>query len=166
MFSLHLYWRERISFASVFSEMPYLLLAIGLIVGLYALYRFFLNANVRQIKAFFLSALLIVLCVALFYMAVTGRLAAALGLMVAAAPVMLGIFKEWKHYKQEQQPSGDVAVNTREEALDILGLEDSADEKEIKAAYKKLMQKVHPDHEGSEWMAAKLNQAKDLLLKK
>jgi hypothetical protein len=144
--------------------MPYLLLAIGLLIGLYALYRFFLNADVRQIKALFLAALLAVLCVALFYMALTGRLAAALALMVAAAPIMLGIFKEWKAYKQQSQP--ETAVNTREEALKILGLKDSADEKDIQSAYKRLMQKIHPDHEGSEWMAAKLNQARDLLLKK
>lgn len=146
--------------------MPYLLLAIGLLIGLYALYRFFLNANVRQIKALFLSALLLVLCVALFYMALTGKLAAALALMVAAAPVMLGIFKEWKAHKREQSASAETAINTRAEALEILGLEDSADEKAIQAAYKKLMKKIHPDHEGSEWMAAKLNQARDLLLEK
>lgn len=54
---------------------------------------------------------------------------------------------------------------TRKDALDILGLKEDASAEDIKAAYKKLMKKVHPDQEGSEWMAAKLNQAKDLLLK-
>ena len=31
---------------------------------------------------------------------------------------------------------------------------------------KRLMKKVHPDTQGSEWMASKLNDAKDYLLKK
>ncbi len=140
--------------------MPYILLIIGCLVGLYALYRFFVNAELRQIKAAFLVSALIVLCGALFFMAISGRLAAALALLIPIAPVVLGIIKEWKSIPAEKP------INTIEEAYQILGLKEGASEAEIKAAYKKLMQKVHPDHEGSEWMAAKLNAARDLLLKK
>lgn len=60
----------------------------------------------------------------------------------------------------ESAPSG----MSREEALDILGLEDPVDQQSVIRAHRSLMQRFHPDRGGSNYLAAKINEAKDLLL--
>ncbi len=53
---------------------------------------------------------------------------------------------------------------TRAEALEVLGLGPDASPEEIAEAHRRLMQRVHPDHGGSSYLAARINQARDVLI--
>ena len=53
---------------------------------------------------------------------------------------------------------------TRRQALEVLGLQDGASAAEIIHAHRTLMKKLHPDHGGSTALAARVNQAKDVLM--
>lgn len=57
---------------------------------------------------------------------------------------------------------GDMTVD---EAYAILGLGPGADAAAIRAAHRRLMKQLHPDHGGTDYLATKINRARDVLLK-
>ncbi len=74
---------------------------------------------------------------------------------------------EWRQHASfsgEPPAQASNTTMTQAEALAILGLESGASKEEIILAHKKLMQKLHPDRGGSEYLASKINQAKEFLL--
>jgi len=64
----------------------------------------------------------------------------------------------------QHQDSGHSSGLTRAEALSVLGLADDATDEDIVSAHRALIQKLHPDRGGNDYLAAKINEAKDFLL--
>jgi len=75
---------------------------------------------------------------------------------------------EWRNEKPEEEttppPAPAAGVMSREQALEVLGLAPGATMADIREAHHRLMMKVHPDHGGSSYLAAQLNEARDRLL--
>ena len=77
---------------------------------------------------------------------------------------------DWRRRAEAAGPAGGGGAASggpmsREEALAILGLDAGASSEAVREAHRRLMARLHPDHGGSTWLAAKLNLARDLLLK-
>ena len=99
----------------------------------------------------------------------TGRAGGAI-----AAATLLGplAWEKWKAVSAAarrpaggaRQPAPRSGAMSRAEAYAVLGLRPGASEAEICAAHKRLMRAVHPDGGGSDWVAARVNQARDVLL--
>jgi hypothetical protein len=72
--------------------------------------------------------------------------------------------EDWRERTAGGAAGGGFGPMSSEEAYEILGLEPGATAEEIKDAHRRLMQKIHPDHGGSSYLAAKINRAKEILL--
>lgn len=95
----------------------------------------------------------------------TGRGVTALGALVLLGPLA------WSWWQEGRASPGARAASagprmSRAEALQVLGLHDGATEADVREAWVRLMRTAHPDQGGSEWLATRINQARDVLLKR
>ena len=95
------------------------------------------------------------------------------GLATLAASLAWGLFtgghpwpQEWSFGRSMGQGSRNQQPSrmSRAEALRVLDLDEGATNDNIQAAHKRLMLKNHPDRGGSNYLAAKINEARDVLL--
>jgi DnaJ family protein C protein 19 len=100
----------------------------------------------------------------------SGRGFQALGGLALVGPLL------WRRWHQGAAGFGGFAASgspppprqsssmTRQEAYEVLGLKPGADDDAIHAAHRRLMRTAHPDAGGSDWLASRVNQARDVLL--
>lgn len=67
-------------------------------------------------------------------------------------------------YRKQHSPEPCCPAMSTAEALKILALQEGASESQIRSAHRRLMMRNHPDRGGSDYFAAKINGAKDVLL--
>jgi DnaJ homolog subfamily C member 19 len=129
--------------------------------------RAFERASVTSIKSLFTwIAALGGLSLALMLI-LTGRGGIALGALTLFGPLM---YQRWQAARGRRigglgsGPRPRSATMSRDEAYEVLGLHPGASETEIREAHRRLMRGAHPDAGGSDWLAARINQARDILL--
>lgn len=143
--------------------MPYLLFLAGVVLAVIGFYRFFLRASAHEIKSMFLSVAATAVGLAALYLTLTGRLPIAIAVLTALWPIVVSYVRS-KKSDSALHSGGSLPMNENE-AYEVLGLKQGASEDDIKAAHLRLMKKIHPDVSGSDWIAQKINAARDILLK-
>lgn len=73
------------------------------------------------------------------------------------------VHPQWREQGGQAGKANSRSSMSRGDALDVLGLKEGASEKEIRAAYRRMMKKHHPDSGGSAYLAARINEANDVL---
>lgn len=145
--------------------MIFLLLGVAALLVLMGALGAFSRAQIATIKQFGLWVVAIGGLLAAVLLLFTGR-----GPTAIAALVMLGpLLWSWLGEARPRNPAAGVGPAargkmSRDEALAVLGLARGASEADIRAAYMRLMRAAHPDVGGSDWLAARINQARDVLL--
>ncbi len=130
----------------------------------------FARADVRTLKAAagWIAALAGLSLAAMLLL--TGRGASALGALVLLGPTAWNWWRAGRGAPGLGTGAGRAAPGgsrmSRAEALQVLGLAEGATDADVRAAWVRLMRTAHPDGGGSDWLAARINQARDTLLQR
>lgn len=135
----------------------------------------------KEKRRFWLKIAVIVALLAVVALTVTGRIHWIGALLAACIPLagrginlatkVLPLWLARKKNTPQHEQSGDTGRQShggpmsKSEAVEVLALSEPYSKEDIVEAHRKLMQRVHPDRGGSDHLAAKVNQAKETLIK-
>ncbi len=144
--------------------MPIIILAvtISIILGV-LLNRWFKKASKDDKRSLVLLSVWTLSGLGLVTLIFTGRFFHALGwgLMILIALLISGASAR---RKRRQNPGKIEGPMTIKQAYAVLGLQNGASKDDIQNAYIELIKKNHPDHGGSDFLSAQINQAYDVLM--
>jgi hypothetical protein len=148
--------------------MLFLLIGAAVVLLFWGSLNAFARADVRSVKRFFAWLLALGGITLAVLLVLSGRAGVALSPLLMFGPLI------WQHWQARFGRQGGPSASappprgggpmTRAEAYAVLGLPAGAAEAEIRAAHHRLMRAAHPDLGGSDWIAARINQARDILL--
>ena len=128
----------------------------------------FSRASIASVKSFFawVAALAGLSLTALLFL--SGRSSIAMTGLFLAGPLVLDFWRENRGGGAGPNRSASARPGrmTRKEALEILGLREGASDSDVRAAWVRVMRGAHPDGGGTDWLAARVNQARDVLLRR
>lgn len=125
-----------------------------------------------RVVLFVLFALVLIVFLLRSGIALIPALAIAISTALMLAEKKMAPIEEKKFFEQMLHPKkpppppppSQSSHMTEEEARAILNVAPNASKQEVKKAYHALITKNHPDHGGSSYLAAKINQARDRLI--
>ncbi len=152
--------------------MVFLLLGVAALAVMMAALGMFSRAQVATIKSFGIWIIAIggLALAALLFL--TGKGGAAIAALLMLGPMVWSWMRPPTLDKAGDAKAGPrarprparAAGMSRAEAYEVLGLAPGAERAAVQAAYVRLMRAAHPDQGGSDWLAARINQARDILL--
>nr|WP_294502043.1 DnaJ domain-containing protein [uncultured Rhodopila sp.] len=150
--------------------MLWLILGAAVLFVLMGGARAFERASVTTIKSFLTWVAALGGITLALLLILSGRGGIALGPLVMFGPLL---YRKWQESRAKaiggggggaRPPPNRPGAMTRKEAYEVLGLHPGASETEIRDAHRRLMRGAHPDAGGSDWLASRVNQARDILL--
>lgn len=148
-----------------------LALGVGMLAALLWAARAFSRASVGTVKSLLAWVAALAGLTLMTMLFLTGRGGAAVSALVLLGPLVWSWWRDAQGHAHGRRrpgapppPPPRAGPMSRAEALEVLGLHEPVTDADVRAAWVRLMRVAHPDSGGSDWLAARVNQAKDVLL--